>query len=187
MLGSTTNPNGAAFEDNFTGAVQTIYNAGGTTTDGDLHDVAFSHDAAITAWTLMNVKNPDFSIVLQGLIKDQELLPNTGQVVIQGNPTDGWTLVSWNGTAVPQTPDLLTGLFVDYRNLITAPQLALWNIYEAIQGGDQADITSALQTGFDQVSAALQQFPQAVIDTLTDSAGTGTAAADVAGESLAAI
>ncbi|MGH3561753.1 MAG: histidine phosphatase family protein [Mycobacterium sp.] len=175
--GSTIDPNGMAFEDRFSDAVQTIYDNTGSESGGKLTDVAFSHAGAITAWALMNVKNPDFSVVLKELIDTHDPLSNTGQVVLQGDPTDGWTLVSWDGTDVPQTPDLLTGLFVDWRDLITAPQMAAWNIWEAIQGGDPTTITSALQTGFDQVVAALEQFPQAVIDTITGALGDGAGAA----------
>jgi broad specificity phosphatase PhoE len=166
-LGSTINPNGAAFEENFSGAVQTIYDAGGATTNGDLTDVAFSHELAIMTWVMMNVKNPDFQILLNG-IESQGFLSNTGQVIVEGNPTDGWTLVSWDGTAVPQDPGLATSLFVDYRDLITAPQIAGYNIYEAILGGDPTTITSALQTGFDQVGTALLQFPDAVYNSIVD-------------------
>jgi len=166
-LGSTINPNGAAFEENFSGAVQTIYDAGGATTNGDLTDVAFSHELAIMTWVMMNVNNPDFQILLNGL-ESGGFLSNTGQVVVEGNPTDGWTLVSWDGTAVPQDPGLATELFVDYRDLITAPQLAGYNIWEAILGGDPTTITNALQTGLDQVGAALLQFPEAVYNDIVD-------------------
>ncbi len=142
----------------------------------------------MTTWTLMNVKNPDFTVLFEELLKTQNFVPNTGQIVVQGDPTDGWTLVSFDGQDVPQTPDLLTGLFVDYRDLVLAPQFAAYNIYEAILGGDPTTISTAFQTGFDQVSAAITQFPQAVIDTLTDSAGaTGTAGAEMTGETLAAL
>jgi hypothetical protein len=162
--------NGVTFDDEFSSAVQTIYDAGGALSDGELHDVAFSSDAAIAAWTLMNVENPDFELVFKQLAETHGLLPNTGQVVIEGDPTDGWTLVSWNGEDVPQTPDLLTGLFVDFRDLITAPQTALWHVVEALQGGDPDDISTAFQTGFSDVSAALTQFPEDVIDTFTAAA-----------------
>ncbi|MGH3967904.1 MAG: histidine phosphatase family protein [Mycobacterium sp.] len=166
-LGSTINPNGAAFEESFSGAVQTIYDASGATTNGDLTDVAFSHELAIMTWVMMNVKNPDFQILLNGL-ESSGFLSNTGQVVVDGNPTDGWTLVSWDGTAVPQDPGLATELFVDYRDLITAPQLAGYNIYEAILVGDPTTITNALQTGVDQVGAALVQFPESVYTDIVD-------------------
>jgi broad specificity phosphatase PhoE len=188
QLGSTIDTNGMAFQDRFSDAVETIYNNGGPVdADGNLNSVAFSHAAAISTWVMMNVKNPDFEIYFKSLM--QGLLPNTGQVVIEGNPTDGWTLVSWNGTEVAENPGLLTGLFVDFRDLMVAPQMASWHIMEALQGGDPADITAALQTGFNDVLAAFAAFPQAVIDTITGSVGdaVGGSAAEAVGDVVAGL
>jgi broad specificity phosphatase PhoE len=167
MMGSTIDPNGVAFNDRVTDAIETVYNHTVSDQDNPLSSAVFAHAGTIAIWTLMNVKNPDFGLVIKELLDTQTPLANTGQVVIEGNPTDGWTLVSWEGHEVSATPDLLTGLFVDWRDLTTAPQIAAWHILEAFQGGDQADITAALQTGFDQVVAAFTAFPQAVIDTLS--------------------
>lgn len=167
MLGSEIDPNGVAFNDRVTDAIDAIYN--NTDPDSSLTDVAFAHAGTISIWTLMNVKNPDFGLVLTELLETHSPLANTGQVVIEGNPTDGWTLVSWGGHDVAETPDLLTGLFVDWRDLNVAPQIATWHLLEALQGGDQTEIAAALQTGFDQVVGAITAFPQAVLDTITAS------------------
>ena len=80
--------NGFELESRFNDAVKTIYDTGET------NPVAFSHGLAILYWVLMTVKNPVMSL------SDQPL-PNTAHVVLTGNPTDGWTLVDWNGTPVP--------------------------------------------------------------------------------------
>jgi broad specificity phosphatase PhoE len=76
---------GKEFNDQFTGAVNKIYNSGHN------QPVVFSQGMAIMTWTLMNAKNG----------KDRLLtghpLPNIGRVVVTGNPTDGWTLVDWDG------------------------------------------------------------------------------------------
>lgn len=171
-----TNYNGVVFEQQVNQAVQTMYDntiAG----DGPTTAVASSSGGDIAIWILMNVKNPDIWPILQTVLENGGPPPNAGQAILEGNPTDGWTMVSWDGIAVPATPDLFTGLFVDYRDLVTAPQIALWNIWEAIQGGDQADITAALQTGFNQVVAAFEAFPQAVIDTITGAFGSGAGGA----------
>jgi broad specificity phosphatase PhoE len=166
QLGSEVDANGAMFNDRVGDAIQAIY----SNTVGDpanpMTSAVFTHAGTIAIWTLMNVKNPDFGLVINELINVGYPVANTGQVVIEGNPTDGWTLVSWDGHEVSATPDLFTGLFVDWRDLTTAPQLAAWHILEAFQGGDQADIAAALQTGFDQVVAAVSAFPQAMIATL---------------------
>ncbi|BBX14203.1 MULTISPECIES: histidine phosphatase family protein [Mycobacteriaceae] len=183
--------NGVVFQDQISSAVDTIYNntiAG----DGPMTDVAYSSGGVIAIWILMNVKNPDVWPIIQTVLENGGPPPNGGQAVLEGNPTDGWTLVSWDGIAVSATPDLFTGLFVDFRDLITAPQIALWHLWEAIQGGDSADITAALQTGFTDVVAAFTGFPQAVIDTVTAAMGdaTGGSAADtgdVIGDALATL
>lgn len=179
-----TSYNGAVFEEQVNNAVDTIYQntiAG----NGPMTDVAYASGGDIAIWALMNVKNPDFWPILQTVIANGGPPPNGGQAILEGNPTDGWTLVSWDGTPVPQSPGLFTGLLAAYHDLVYPPQLALWNIYEAIQGGDQADITSALQAGFDQVVAAAQQFPQSVLDTITGGLGASTGTAgDSVGSAL---
>lgn len=169
QLGSTIDPNGMAFEDRFSNAVETIYNAGGATTDGQLHDVAFSHALAMATWTMMNVKNPDFGLFFSELTNG--ILPNTGQIVIEGNPTDGWTLISYGGTAVPADPGLLTSLFVTFRDLIVAPQMALWNLFHSVSSGEPAEFVSALQQGINEVGAAAAQFPESVLQDVLGALG----------------
>lgn len=171
-----TSYNGVVFDDQVDHAVETIYHST-IAGNGPMTDVAYSSGGDIAIWMLMNVKNPDIWPIVETVLANGGPPPNAGQAILEGNPTDGWTLVSWDGTPVPATPDLLTGLYVDFRNVFTAPQFALWHLYEAVQGGNQTDITSALQTGFDQVVTALQQFPQSVIDTITGSLGDGAGAA----------
>jgi broad specificity phosphatase PhoE len=76
---------GNEFNDQFSAAVQKIYDSGNT------KPVAFSHAEAIMYWTLMNVKNPKDSLV------NSHPLPNLGRVVVTGSPAMGWTLVDWDG------------------------------------------------------------------------------------------
>ncbi len=153
--------NGVTFDESFGNAVQTIYDGTAGSATGTPTDVAFSSEGAIAVWTLMNVNNPDFSVLLQEIETTEGFLPNTGQVVIEGSPGD-WTLVSYDGTAVPQDPGLGTDLFVDFRNLIEAPQFAGYDIYEALLTGNSVTIESAIQAGVSQVDTALAQFPVAV-------------------------
>jgi broad specificity phosphatase PhoE len=155
--------NGMAFESYFGDAVQTMYDntiSGGT---GNT-DIAFSSAAAIMTWTMMNVNNPDPLLMLE------DPLTNTSQVVVQGDPTDGWTLVSWDGMAVPEA-SLSTELFVDFRDLITAPQMASYDIWQALLTLDPTTISQAVDTGFENVGAAITQFPVSVIDDIVDAAG----------------
>lgn len=81
--------NGNEFEARFNEAVQHIYDT------GEVNPVAFSHGGAIMFWTLMNVRNPDFS-----LLRDKQL-PNMGRVVLTGNPVRGWTLIEWDADPPP--------------------------------------------------------------------------------------
>lgn len=76
---------GNEFNEQFTAAVQRIYDT------GDKNPVAFSHGTAIQLWTLMNVRN-----TRDELMTDHPL-PNIGRVVITGNPVTGWKLVDWDG------------------------------------------------------------------------------------------
>jgi hypothetical protein len=161
--------NGVTFDQDFGGAVQDIYNTTASAS-GTANDVAFSSEGAIAVWTLMNVNNPDFSVLLQEVEQTGGFLPNTGQVVVEGSPGD-WTLVSYDGTPVPADPGLGTELFVDFRNLIEAPQFAGYDIYEALLGGNTATIDAAIQTGIGQVDAALTQFPVAVFDDIVTALG----------------
>ncbi len=76
---------GNDFNDQFTAAVQKIYDSGAT------KPVAFSHKESIMFWTLMNVKNPKDSLATS------HPLSNVARVVITGSPAMGWTLVDWDG------------------------------------------------------------------------------------------
>jgi broad specificity phosphatase PhoE len=159
-LGSS-DANGIVFDERVNDAIQTIYD-GSAANDTD---AVFSHEGTIAIWTLMNVDNPDYALVLKELLTTGELLPYTGQVVVSGEPGD-WTLVSWDGQAVSADPGLPTDLFVDFRNLIEAPQLAGYDIYEALLTGNTATIEGAIQVGIGQIETAAAQFPVAVFDDI---------------------
>src|SRR5246127_386332 len=151
--------NGVVFDEGFTGALQTMYANSSTSpivaSSGKITDVAFSSEFTIEVGTLMNVNNPDPLLMLT------HPLSNGGVVVVQGDPQDGWTLVSWDGTPVPPAT-LPTKLFVDVRNVITAPQFAGWDIWEALHTGDPMTIGTAIGDGVDHVGAATVHFPLAV-------------------------
>ena len=198
--GSVEDPNGIVMNENFTDAVDTMYNAAMAnpvvSDNGQITDVAFNNEADVAAWVTLNVKNPDISYLLplslQTIFDANDgypLLPNTGIIQIEGNPTDGWTLVSWNGYPIPADPGLLTKLLMDLRELIIAPQTAEWNVYEALLGGDPATIESALVTGVQDVGGAIVQFPESVFNDIVDAfqnlaAETGAQTAGTAGMSL---
>jgi hypothetical protein len=61
---------------------------------------------------------------------------------------------------------LPTELFVDFRNLIEAPQFALYNIWEALLTGNPTTIVDAIGAGLNEVGTATLNFPISVIDDL---------------------
>lgn len=139
MLGARFVPvlggeNGNRFEARVNDAVATIY------ASGETNPIA-PHGATITAWTLMNVDNPDL------LVAVTHPLGNTAVVVVTGDPQDGWTLQSWDGVAIDPNPGLLTHLFVDTRALVVTPQTSLYDIGQALRTGDPTVIAAAIRTG----------------------------------------
>ncbi|MCB0934122.1 MAG: histidine phosphatase family protein [Mycobacterium sp.] len=77
--------NGNQFNAQFSDAVQHIYDSGNN------KPIAFSSGNAIMMWVLLNVTNPKDSL------RTDHPLPNTGRVVVTGNPVTGWTLKEWDG------------------------------------------------------------------------------------------
>ena len=170
-IGLGTQFNGVVFDHGFTNALQAMYaNAMANPTvlaaNGKVTEVAFSSAFAIETGTLMNVNNPNPLLMLT------HSLPNAGVVQVQGNPTDGWALVSWDG--VPVGPATLpTKLFVDARNLVMAPQFAAFDVGASFVTGDPAAIVNAVRGGINEVGAAAFTFPYNVTRDLMDAvAGT---------------
>jgi len=116
----------------------------------------------------MNVKNPDLSLMLKAP------LSNTDTVTVTGNPTDGWTLVSWAGRAVTQNPALLTKLMVNVRDLIATPQIALFNAGQALRSGNIAALANAVRNGVFNTLGAVVKFPINVVKSVVKSLATGT-------------
>jgi broad specificity phosphatase PhoE len=154
VLGST---DGNAFDARVDDAVQTIYDS------GDRNAVVFSHGATIMFWTMMNVDNPDLGLILS------HPLDNTSVVVITGNPEDGWTLENWDGVEVAAEPSLPTKLFVDVRNVVTAPQTALYRIGQAIASGDVAGLANAVRNGVVDVASKVVGFVPKVVSDIVGS------------------
>ena len=118
--------------------------------EGD-NAVAFSHGATIMFWTMMNVDNPDLTLLLT------HQLDNTETVVVEKNDDGTWTLKSWGGEEVGPA-DLPTQLFVNARDLIVAPQTALYNF------GRDATVETGVQ-GVEDVGKATVKF---ATDTVSD-------------------
>ncbi|MGO9927670.1 MAG: PE domain-containing protein [Mycobacterium sp.] len=160
--------NGVVFDQGFTAALQTMYGQALANpvlgSNGKVNDVAFSSEFAIEVGTMMNVKNPDPLLMLT------HPLSNTAVVVVQGDPQDGWTLVSWDGVPVPPA-SLPTELFVDVRDLVMAPQFAAYNVWEAIPTGDPTTIMHAIGDGVDEVAKTTVGFPFVVTRDVVDAVG----------------
>ncbi len=170
--------NGNFFEANVNGAINTIYQdaiANGTVSaNGHITDVVYSGGGLISAWPLMNVTNPDVAVFIPLLISTltsgnaNGFLSNAGVTEVEGNPQDGWTLVTFDGHPMPAYPGLLTELILDLRNLITAPQTAEYDLTQAVINGDTTGIETALTTGLHDIGTTLLQFPGTVIDDISD-------------------
>jgi len=63
---------------------------------GNVNPIAFGHSASNALWVLMNVTNPDNSLLTT------HSLPNTGRIVVAGSPRDGWKLTYWDGAPIPE-------------------------------------------------------------------------------------
>lgn len=144
---------GNEFNARYSDAVATVIAA------GQSDPVIFSHGAAIMVWTAMNVDNPDIGLLLS------HPLGNTEQVVVTGNPTDGWMMQSYAGMSVSQNPSLLTQLFVNARDLIVAPQTAVYNVVAAIGTLNLQNIAVAVVDGVISVARAGVDF---VVNSVTD-------------------
>ncbi|GAY14846.1 hypothetical protein MSZK_15720 [Mycobacterium sp. shizuoka-1] len=145
--------NGNEFAARVNGAIDDVI------TNGDTAPVVFSHGGTIMIWTMMNVDNPDILLMLK------HPLGNTAVVVVTGNPEDGWMLQSWDGVAVSQNPSLGGQLFVNVRNLVVAPQTAVYNVVQAVKTRDLAKVVAAIRDGVVGVAKAGVEF---VRDSVTD-------------------
>lgn len=125
--------------------------------NGDTKPVLFSHGATIMIWTMMNVDNPDIMLLLT------HPLGNTAVVVVTGNPEDGWMLQSWDGVAVSQNPGLGGKMFVNIRNLVVAPQTAVYNVVQAVKSRDLNQIVAAVRDGVVNVAKAGVEFVRASV------------------------
>lgn len=157
LLPTPGGEDGNSFDARVDDAIEQIYNS------GDQNAVAFSHGATIMFWVMMNVDNPDLGLLLS------HQLENAEQVVIEGSPEEGWTLVNWAGVPVSAEPSLPTKLFVNVRNLVVAPQTALYEIGRAFASGDIGALANAVRDGIVNVARAAINF---VPDMVTDIVGS---------------
>ncbi|OKH82784.1 hypothetical protein EB73_14765 [Mycobacterium sp. SWH-M3] len=126
--------------------------------DGSEKPVVFSHGATIMFWTMMNVDNPDLTLILT------HPLSNTDVVVVESNDEGGWTLKSWDGQEVAPA-NYPTQMFVNVRDLIVAPQTAAYKLRQPALALDAQGIGEGVATGASDVAQAGVKF---VKDSVTD-------------------
>lgn len=145
----------------------------------NITDVAYSSEASSMIWVMLNVKNPDPMALINTVIASlgnggtPALIPNAGLIQVEGNPTDGWTLLSWAGQDVPENPGALGDIFLIWRDLALPPQVAFDHILDAAMSGDSATLAAAFSDGLANISAALEGVPDTVTNLFADlAAGT---------------
>lgn len=129
-----------------------------TNKDGNIDAAVFSHGATIMMWTMMNVDNPNLLLIVQ------HPLNNTDEVVVEKNADGSWTLKSWAGEEVAPA-NYPTQMFVNVRDLIVAPQKAVYNMRIPVLSLDAEGIVTTGAQGVQDVAQAGVKF---VKDSITD-------------------
>lgn len=158
--------NGLEFNERVTNALTDVESeTEDTNGDGKLDAAVFSHGATIMMWTMMNVDNPNLLLIVQ------HPLNNTDTVVVEQNGEGGWTLKEWAGESVGAA-DYPTKMLVNVRDLIVAPQKAVYDMRIPVLTPDLDGIVSTGVQGIKDVGAAGVKF---VKDSLTDTVDAITA------------
>lgn len=84
--------NGHEFFGRFDADINAIAASGATTA------AAFSHGAAIRVWVSSRAHN------IATTFGAENVLDNTGIVILEGSPAEGWILTEWAGQSVPVRP-----------------------------------------------------------------------------------
>lgn len=126
--------------------------------DGNQNAAVFSHGATIMFWTMMNVDNPNLLLIVQ------HPLTNSDVVVVDENADGSWTLKSWAGEEIGPA-NYPTQMFVNARDLVVAPQKAVYNMRVPVLTPDPAAIVSTGAQGVQEVAKAGVKF---VKDSVTD-------------------
>ncbi|MGV0735640.1 histidine phosphatase family protein [Mycobacterium syngnathidarum] len=151
--------NGLEFNERVTNALaQVESDTEDTNGDGDLDAAVFSHGATIMMWTMMNVDNPNLLLIVQ------HPLDNTDTVVVEKNDDGSWTLKEWAGQEVGPA-DYPTQMFVNVRDLIVAPQKAVYDMRLPVLSMDPEAIVTTGAQGLQNVAQAGVKF---VTDSVTD-------------------
>ncbi len=145
---------GNEFDARVDGALQTMYD------NGDRNPVVFSHGGTIMFWTMMNVDN--LSTAEKFALFARHPLSNTGYVVIEGNPEDGWTLVNWDGEEIGPQPSFGANVELQVRTLSRQLQQAVEGVVESFATRDPAAIATAINRGIAEASFSVVKFGRAI-------------------------
>jgi broad specificity phosphatase PhoE len=157
--------NGLEFNERMTNALTQIEQDTPAGADDQQNAAVFSHGATIMMWTMMNVDNPNLLLILQ------HPLSNTDVVVVESNGEGGWTLKSWAGADVAAA-DYPTQMFVNVRDLIVAPQKAIYNMRVPVLSLDaQGIVTTGAQGVQDVAEAGVKFVKDSITDTINAIAG----------------
>lgn len=148
-----------------------------TNGDGKIDAAVFSHGATIMMWTMMNVDNPNLLLIVQ------HPLNNTDEVVVEKNADGSWTLKSWAGEEVGAA-NYPTQMFVNFRDLIVAPQKAVYNMRIPVLSLDAQGIVTTGAQGVQDVAEAGVKF---VKDSITDTVNAITGIPGSLGQSTSQV
>lgn len=170
--------NGLEFNERVTNALADV-ESGTTDTngDGEIDAAVFSHGATIMMWTMMNVDNPNLMLFAQ------HQLNNTDTVVVEKNADGSWTLKEWAGEEVGAA-NYPTQMFVNVRDLIVAPQKAVYNMRIPVLSLDAEGIVTTGAQGVQDVAQAGVKF---VTDSVTDTVNAITGIPGSIGQSTSQV
>lgn len=170
--------NGLEFNERVTNALtQVEEDTEDTNGDGKIDAAVFSHGATIMMWTMMNVDNPNLMLIVQ------HPLNNTDTVVVEKNDDGSWTLKEWAGQEVGAA-DYPTQMFVNVRDLIVAPQKAIYNMRIPVLSLDAQGIVTTGAQGIQDVAQAGVKF---VTDSVTDTVNAITGIPGSLGQSTSQV
>ncbi|QRY52070.1 histidine phosphatase family protein [Mycolicibacterium septicum] len=169
---------GLEFNERVTNALEDVESdTTDTNGDGKIDAAVFSHGATIMMWTMMNVDNPNLLLIVQ------HPLNNTDTVVVEKNADGSWTLKEWAGEEVGAA-NYPTQMFVNFRDLIVAPQKAVYNMRIPVLSLDAQGIVTTGAQGVQDVAEAGVKF---VKDSITDTVNAITGIPGSLGQSTSQV
>ncbi|WP_273736588.1 histidine phosphatase family protein [Mycolicibacterium septicum] len=142
--------NGREFDARMDGAIQTMYD------NGDRNVAAFSHGGAIMFWVFLNAENADPMWLMTNPLR------NTGYVVVEGNPEDGWRVVNWNGTEIGPEAPFHVEVLRQVRTLSRQLNAAAEQVTDAFATRDPAAIATAINRSIADASFSVTKFNRAI-------------------------